>query len=219
MLISALQKNFIIAKKYMVFLLIGSFALPLFTASRLNGTVGSAAGAMGFIVSVIFIEFMIYSSVAIVEMKYNKAQLLMCSLPYSRKTLVQSKYCFNIIVFLVCTLTYVILANVSNARIGNVNTMVISQSFFLVNLFFAIIIPLEYKFGYEKTKYICFLIMYATPFLIGLLSKNISQGNVNLDFIEQMSNTQFMLALYVITFIIIYISYRISVYIFSNKDL
>lgn len=219
MLISALEKNFIIAKKYMLFLLIGSFALPLFTASRLNGTVGSSAGAMGFIVSVIFIQFMIYSSIALIETKYNKAQLLMCALPYSRKTLVQSKYCFNIIVFLVCTLAYIILANVSNTRIGDVNIMAITQSFFLVNLFFAFIIPLEYKFGYEKTKYISFLIMYATPFLIGLLSKNISDGKVNFDFIEQMPKSQFMLALYVITFIIIYISYKISVHIFSNKDL
>lgn len=77
--------------------------------------------------------------------------------------------------------------------------------------------PVQYKLGYEKTKYFFSIVIVATPFLLPLLTKT----NIKLDFTELYTMPMFVQYLIVIlaTIAILCISMIVSIKIYSKKEL
>ncbi len=56
--------------------------------------------------------------------------------------------------------------------------------FFVTSVFIGVYLPVQYKFGYEKTKLAFFVVIMASPFILPLL---MTMENVNPDFLSLLS--------------------------------
>jgi hypothetical protein len=83
-------------------------------------------------------------------------------------------------------------------------------------LFLSFYVPLELKMGYENVKYFFMAVILFSPFLIGLIGR---YGGTSIfkQFIEKTGSI--LLIMVIVSFVLIGISYYVSVRIFQSKDL
>ncbi|MCS4465621.1 ABC-2 transporter permease [Clostridium botulinum] len=109
-------------------------------------------GFGAFLISTIFAEFMLYQYVSMTELKYPKADALLCATPYSRRSIVAARYIFLLLIFVYCVLAYsivsLILPQVKLLSLSNVLAVMLISA-----ILFGVYTPIQYKLGYEKTKY------------------------------------------------------------------
>jgi len=149
MLISLVKKEFLIVKKYVGIMLIVSFLIPPIMLWRMP----EAAGAMGFTLTVIFSIFMLTQYVSLKEYQYPKATTLLCALPYPRKMIVLSKYCFCLIIYAVCCLVFGI-DTIIFPKLGTFDIRMAAIAFLVITIPLSFYFPALYKLEYEKTKFV-----------------------------------------------------------------
>ncbi|MFT5875681.1 MAG: ABC-2 type transport system permease protein [Clostridium sp.] len=218
MLLHLVKKDFLLIKKYWFILVILPFAcifLVMIQASHLT-QISQFLGLIAFVLSVIFTVFMLYQYVLIAEMKYPKAETLLCATPYSRSTLVKSRYAFLLLVFAYCCVAYNVLALIIT------KIEYLTPSSYLITLLICVILfgiytPVQYKLGYEKTKYFFMILIMGSPFILTLLIK----VNIKFDFTEFAAMPTFVQYLIPIVAIIaiLFISINVSIKIYSKKEL
>jgi len=213
MLYDLVKKDFLLAKKYLIVMLIAAFAIPIFITSKIGSNSG---GFLNFFITVIYIEYMLLSTVSLNEHKYKGAGLLSTT-PYTRDTLVKAKYLFILMIFLFCYIIYTITSIFTTIPVLTINT--IGISFLLITALFGVIIPIQYQFGYEKTKYIGAVFICISPFVFPKLLDFIKSNNISLQSIFPFSKLFVDLFIYFISLVIGYISMIISTYIYSKKNL
>lgn len=174
MLFHLVKKDFMIAKKYVLLMLIVSFLIPLFMLWRIP----DYAGPMGFILSVIFAVFMLLQNVSLKEFQYPKASLLLCATPYPRYMLVLSKYLFCIIIYGVCCAVFGV-ETLFFSALGGFHFEIAILMLFVIAVFIGTYFPVQYKLGYEKTKYAFAVIIMASPFILPSLLKMEDLGRIN----------------------------------------
>ena len=89
MLLSLVKKDFILVKKYALFMAAFCFLLPVFFLSRLP----EFAGSLTFFISVVYTIFLLLQYVFLKEYQSPKAALLLCASPYPRRLMVTGKIC------------------------------------------------------------------------------------------------------------------------------
>lgn len=172
MLLQLVKKDFLIVKKYVLLMFLVCLVIPPFMLWR----VPQYAGAMGFVLSGIFASFMLFQYSSMKECQYPKAAALLCAAPYPRKYLVLSKYIFCLIIYVACCGIFWAETLVLPG-LGGFHAVLPALLFFVLAVFFGIYLPVQYKLGYEKTKFIFILVIMATPFLLPqLLKLNHSAG-------------------------------------------
>lgn len=154
MLISLVKKEFLIVKKYVGIMLIVSFLIPPIMLWRMP----EAAGAMGFTLTVIFSIFMLTQYVSLKEYQYPKTTTLLCALPYPRKMIVLSKYCFCLIIYAVCCLVFGI-DTIIFPKLGTFDIRMAAIAFLVITIPLSFYFPALYKLGYEKTKFVFVIIL------------------------------------------------------------
>lgn len=95
MLLHIVKKDFILAKKNLLIMLVSAVVNPLFIYSRLRFTSASFAS---FLITVLFIEYNLFNMVAMQEDKY-KGSVLLCTTPYTRNSVIKTKYLFILVIF------------------------------------------------------------------------------------------------------------------------
>ena len=166
MLFALIKKDFLIVKKYVLLMFVVTIIIPPFMLWR----VPEFAGAMGFVLSVIFSIFMLVQFVSQKENQYPKAAALICATPYPRSLFVLSKYAFCICVFIAtCIIFGVETLLLPGLRAFNYQMPI--MMFFVIALFFGIYFPVQYKLGYEKTRFVFVLVIMASPFVFPQLLK------------------------------------------------
>ena len=218
MLLHLVKKDFLLIKKYLLLLVILPFVVPLLImiqASHLT-QVSQFLGLIAFVLSVIFSVFMLYQYVLMAEVKYPKAEALLCSTPYSRSTLVKARYTFLLLIFTYCCVTYNVLALLI-AKIEYLTPSSYLISLLISVILFGIYTPVQYKLGFEKTKYFFMIVIMGSPFLLTLLIK----VNIKVDFTGFSAMPMFVQYLIPIVAIIaiLFISMNISIKIYSKKEL
>ena len=173
-------------------------------------------GLSAFVVSVIYDVFMLYQYVLMAEMKYPKAESLLCSTPYSRSTLVKARYAFLLLIFAYCCVAYNILALIF-AKIEYLAPSSYFITLLISVILFGVYAPVQYKLGIEKTKYFFMIVIMGTPFLIPFLIK----ANIKIDFTGFAAIpilVQYLIP--IVTIIaILFISINVSIKIYSKKEL
>lgn len=212
MLISLIKKEFLIVKKYVLFMLLVSVFIPLFMLWR----VPEYAGAMGYVLMVIFAIFMLTQYVSQIECQYPKASTLLCATPYPRRFIVLSKYCFCLIIYAVCCLIFGI-ETLIFPELGAFSVKLAVYTLMAVSVFLGIYFPLEYKLGYEKTKFAFAIIIMASPFILPQLLK--MEGRVNLDFLKKFPDELICGGIILIDLIILIVSACISIRVYKKADL
>lgn len=220
MIFNIVKKDFILAKRYLLLVFIFAIVGPFFIESK-AGFVGG--GFISFFITAFFIQYMLFSSISMAEYKY-KGSIHLCVTPYTRKLIVKGTYLFILTGFILSTFIYIALASLTPINIPIINisvdlpfpaTWIVGTSFLVIAIYFSIIIPLQYKFGYEKTKYMLSSFIFVFPFILPRLVVAIEARNIKL-----VPNSPYLNLLpYILAMLIGMTSILITEKVYSQKDL
>ena len=148
-LLQLMRKDGLLVKKIAIATMILLIILPIF----IIWTVPILAGRPVFLYITVIAELMLFQAVSQTEAKSPKAVALLCAAPYSRKTVVQAKYALFLLIFAYCYLVY----SLVNLILDPKNMLDISSVLFvlLINAIIqAIYLPIEFRYGLVKAKFI-----------------------------------------------------------------
>ena len=213
MLFNLVLKDFVLAKKCLVLLVIIAVGAPIFVTATVKF---SSGGFLEFIIAAFYMEHMLLGTVAVAEEKY-KGSALLCTTPYTRNTLVKAKYIFSLVIFICTYIIYTITTFVVPIGIDRLNIFTFGMSLLFITIIWGIIIPTQYKFGYEKSKYISIAVFFISIFTLpNLIKRLVSESSrIQILFPQVVQN---MLPFFLALFIGL-ISMIISIRIYSKKDL
>ncbi|KOP81335.1 ABC-2 transporter permease [Cytobacillus solani] len=216
MLFHLVKKDFILAKKYLLFMLVFAVIGPMFIYSKLGFDNGSFTS---FLITVLFTEYILFNMVSMQEDKYRGSALL-CTTPHTRNGVIKAKYLFVLVIFIGCFLLFNLAVAIGfSTGLARLNIYSIGIALLIISVFFGILIPIQTKFGYEKTKYIFFILIFLTPFILPTIIEWYQSMNFNINFQLPLPQTVMVWVPFVISIFIILISMIISIQIFSKKNL
>ncbi|MGF9916750.1 ABC-2 transporter permease [Paenibacillus ehimensis] len=215
MLFHLVKKDFLLAKKYWIFMLLAATVLPVFMHTKLNFIAGEF---LPFFLSTLYISFLLFSTVSMTDYKY-KGSTFLCATPFTRKTIVISTYCFIIAIFIGCCCLYTLVALISPWKVGLLDLSDVGRTFFLISIIFGVMIPVQYRFGYEKSRYIFFFLIFLAPFVLPNLMKVLQHNGAVFPVSLPVSPFVLDALLILLAFVIGGISMVLSIRIFSNKNL
>ena len=211
MLIQLVKKDFLIVKKYVLIMFAVCVIFPLFLIWRSP----EYAGILGFVLITIFSIFMLLQYVSLKETQYPKASTLLCALPFPRKDIVLAKYIFCITIYFACCLIFGI-ETLLIPGLGTSGIALFILMFFVTSVFIGIYLPIQYKLGYEKTKFAFAVIIVASPFILPMLMR---MDTANLDFLASIPAYFVYSGVLVGGFIILVLSSMLSIKIYNETDL
>ena len=211
MLFHLVKKEFLIVKKYVLIMLIAAILIPPVMRWRTP----EFAGTFGFILSVIFSIFMLLQYVSLKEHQFPKAAMLLCAAPFSRSIMVLSKYIFCIVIYVACCIIFGI-ETLLIPGLGTSGMELFILMFFVTSVFIGIYLPIQYKLGYEKTKFAFTVIIIASPFILPMLMR---MDPVNLDFFVSIPAYIVYGGVFAGGFIFLVLSSMLSIKIYNETDL
>lgn len=211
MLFHLIKKDFLIVKKYVLIVLVAAILIPPVMRWRTP----EFAGTVGFILSVIFSVFMLLQYVSLKEYQFPKATTLLCATPFSRSMMVLSKYIFCIAIYVACCIIFGI-ETLLIPGLGTSGIALLILMFFVTSVFIGIYLPIQYKLGYEKTKFAFAVIIVASPFILPMLMR---MDTANLDFLASIPAYFVYSGVLVGGFIILVLSSMLSIKIYNETDL
>ena len=211
MLFHLLKKDVLIIKKYVLVMLVAAILIPPFMLWRAP----QYTGILGFMLSVIFCVFMLLQYVSLKEYQFPKAATLLCATPYSRRMIVLSKYTFCMITYVACCVIYGI-ETLIIPELGTCDIKLFLLMFFIVSAFIGVYLPVQYKLGYEKTKFTFVVVIMASPFILPQIMK---MENINLNFLFFLSPLLVYGGIILLSFGILFISISLSMKIYNSVDL
>lgn len=174
MLYHLVKKDFLLAKRYWIVLLIAALVLPVFIHTKLM-----AGGEFpSFFISTLFIAYLMFNSASMAEDKFRGAAYL-CATPYTRKKLVIAKYVMVAVLFAACYLLYTLTALIAPVELRLLNLYEIGLAVLILQIAFGVIIPIQYRFGYEKSRYIFFFMIFITPFVMPSVIKLLQNSSMD----------------------------------------
>ena len=211
MLLALLKKDFLIVKKYVLIMVVVAALIPPFMRWRTPEFMGD----FGFILSVIFSVFMLLQYVSIKEYQFPKAATYLCAAPFSRKMMVLSKYVFCMVIYMLCCVIYGIETFVIPG-LGALDIKLFALMFLAISAFIGIYLPIQYKLGFDKTKYIFAVIIIFSPIYLPVLMR---MKNPGLGFLSELPPYFLYSSIVLIGFAVLAISASLSVKIYSKADL
>lgn len=215
MLFHLVKKECLLAKKYLLFMFLVAVVFPPFMTSKL----GLNSGFMVFLTTAFVIQLLLTGTVSLAESKYEKGAALLCAIPYTRSLLVKAKYVFDILIYVSFCIVYTVTALTFPRYMMLMDWFTMGIVFLLLTIIRGIVLPLEYKLGYEKTKYISMIFVMVTPFLLPSLMKSLEAKNINFAKLAMASSVIGNLAPFLLALIVGIISIIISNKIYSKKEL
>lgn len=211
MLFYLIKKDILIIKKY-IFL---AFFLIILIPPFFIWWSPQVPIAAIFLICSIFAEFMLCEYLSMKESVYHKTSALLCALPYSRSSLVEADYIFFVLIFLYCYLIFIIEGLL-------MPQLKIPQSFefgtlAFISIIYSIYMPIQYKLGYEKTKFFFFVIIMTSPFILPSVIK--SQYAVNAASLFNLSNAVLSIIFIAASILTLSLSAIVSCSIYSKKEL
>ena len=211
MLFNLVKKDFIISKKYVYFMLFAAAAMPPYIYLRMP----EYKGTPGFILSAVFTVLMLIQNVSLKEYQYPKAAMLLCTAPFPRKIIVLSKYIFCIAVYTFCCIVFAI-ETLFIPAFGGLDIKLLLIMFFVISVFIGIYLPIQYKFGYEKTRLAILGIIMFSPVITPVMLKTAKTTPVVIPYIPPLLIYS---TLFLSSIIILLISAYISVYFYKKTDI
>jgi len=208
MLYSLVKKDLIVAKKYLPILFIFSIMAPIFLEIRINFIGG---GFISFFMTTLFIQYILFNSISLQDDKFG-VNTYLCATPYSRKALVKAKYIFIVFIFTISSSLY-LATSFFSAAVPLPSLFTIGMTLLIIVIAFGVFLPIQYKFGYEKTKYISLFLVFFTPFILPNIMDQLLSTNINL------STTMNTIFIYLVGTIVWLLSMAISCNIYARKDL
>lgn len=215
MLLHLVKKDFLLAKKYWIVMIAIAVAMPVF----LHIKAGFIAGQFfGFFLSTLYIVFLLFNTVSMMEYKY-KGSALLCAAPYTREAIVKAKYAFALAIFVGCYILYTLIALLVPFDMELLRFSEIGGAFFILSVIFGAVIPIQYRFGYEKSRLIFMCLIFFTPFVLPSVMKMLQQDGLGFHLALPFPQTVQDVLLVGAALFIGWISMGISVRIYSEQSL
>lgn len=220
MIYNLIRKDALLVRKYIYIMMVLAFVAPpiLFINMKVDKEMAAFYAPIIFFIVLFVTVLFLSNSVSQVDERYNKGCAYLCTTPYGRKQIVISKYLFSYLIFV----SYCVIYKLSGLLFGDymveLDWKMISASFVVITIFRCILLPLEFKFGYEKTKYIITFLIIGMPFIVSLLFGEFSLSDIKLDRILEMDALTSVVAALIVV-ITNGVSIGLSCYIFERKDL
>lgn len=212
MLLSLVKKDFMLIKKNALIMMLFVFVIPLFVAWRVPILLGFPT----LLLAVIYSEIILCQGVSIMEAKYPKASALLCAAPYSRSTVVKAKYVFALFIFIYCYIAYSLIALIV-PQVGTPDLFTTLTVLLVVILLYGIYLPIEFKLGFQKTKFALMITVFVLSFGLPMLyGKNIK---IDLSWLSIIPVIAQYLVLSVISITIVATSMAVSIRIYNKKEL
>lgn len=160
-------------------------------------------------------RFHVVAILSLKEYQFPKAATLLCATPFSRNMIVLSKYIFCIAVFIACCIIYAIETLVIPG-LGTVDMTLFLLMFLVTSVFIGVYLPVQYKLGYEKTKFAFLVVIMASPFILPQLMK---MENVNLNFLSMFSPILICGSVLLFSCVVLIVSVILSMKFYSATDL
>lgn len=215
MLINLVVKDILLVKRYFFILLIFAAIAPIYLSTQLHLNDG---GLIGFLLTVVFMEHILFGTISKFEDQYKGAALL-CATPYTRSAFVKAKYLFLLVVFLCASIIRMIISIIIPSGIENLSINALGITFLVVSILFGILLPFQFKFGFDKTKMISFIVVFLTPFVAPTLIKEIQLSHLNFTLPLPFPSIIMAWMPCLISIVISIISMIISLKIYAKKDL
>lgn len=159
-----IKKDLLLMKKYLLLMIVIMIVLPLALATKSNEA-NMFTSTMAFAFEVIYAEFLICRYLAMKEYQYPKAASFLCTLPFTRNMQVISKYLLYLVIFVFCCIAYWV-DTLFVTNLARIDLSLIIPILFAVSILYSIYMPVQYKFGYEKSKLIFMFLLIAFPILV-----------------------------------------------------
>lgn len=215
MLINLVVKDILLVKRYFFILLVFAAIAPIYLSTQLHLNDG---GLIGFLLTVVFMEHILFGTISKFEDQYKGAALL-CATPYTRSAFVKAKYLFLLVVFLCASIIRMITSIIIPSGIENLSINALGITFLVVSILFGILLPFQFKFGFDKTKIISFIVVFLTPFVAPTLIKEIQLSHLNFTLPLPFPSIIMAWMPCLISIVISIISMIISLKIYAKKDL
>lgn len=219
MIIHLLKKDFLLIKKSLAIFLILPVLAPLFIKIQVGNELGFIVDFLAFFMTSSLTFVMIHGSISLAESKDGNGFAFLCATPFTRKLLVYDKYLFYLPIFLYCAAVYMIETLLFPSVFNPANIGAVCLVFFILSVVLSVIIPLEYKFGYQKAKNLVMLFMMLSMYVVPASMGYIIKRNIAFGFPSDMPLAAQSLIPIIPALIILACSISISQRIFSAKDL
>lgn len=187
----------------------------------------SSMGPGATIVGILTVTYMFVLGASAIEDK-NKSDIILVSLPIKKQTIVLAKYLSVYVFATYAILLYAIIyfgvqllhipLEMSLTQSGIISTL------FIITVFFAISFPLIFKYGYLKAKtpnlILFFILVFGGTALVNNLDQLSSWTFIQntVTFLSERTETQLLLLLLPIAFVILVISYFISLRFYQERE-
>lgn len=210
-----LKKDITLDKSNIFIVILISLGIPIYTTYSLRDlSMINGADFLSLFLSSFYCFFLSVSKLGMIEHKYRGTAYLTLT-PITRRDVVLSKYVFLVFVFLISILGYeVAYLIIPFLQLLSYTSVILVWTANI--LFLSIYIPLEFKVGYDNVKYYFTALIVFLPFLIGIIGRY-NGLSILTTLIEAGSNL--LLFMLLVSFILIVVSYYVSVRIFEKKDL
>ncbi|MCD2369369.1 ABC-2 transporter permease [Bacillus sp. BS3(2021)] len=215
MLINLVIKDFMLIKKYLLILLAFTAIAPIYLSSQLHLSDG---GLASFLLTVLLVEYILFGTLAKSEDKYNGAALL-CATPYTRKAFVKAKYLFVFVIFMFIVVIRIITSVIVPLSIEKLSVNALGVTFLTLSIIFGVLFPLQFKYGYDKTRIISFIIIFLIPFVSPVLIREIQSNPISFTITLPFPAMIQAWLPCLVSLIIGFISMSISLKIYAKKDL
>jgi ABC-2 type transport system permease protein len=163
----------------------------------------------------IFVVYLLFSYLTAYDYKYN-GHMFVPAFPVSKKKIVEARYAFTIITFLIC-LAVLLLVKAAVLIIGKqqpsfqglINYEQTGVLFLIFGLFFGVILPVYYKLGYQKTRWLMFIAMIIAVVIPSIITAAVSGLN----------SPVFTLASMIAAALILMVSLKVSVNFTNSRNM
>lgn len=163
----------------------------------------------------IFVIYLLFTYLASYDYKYN-GLTFMSAFPVSKKDIVKSRYTFVGLAFIFCLVLLIAVKTVIQISQGHdasfSDIITFEQAGMLFSsfaLFFSIILPVYFKYGYQKIRWFMFIAMIISAIIPSIISE--TGADLNYPF--------FAGAAIIGSYICYMISYNLSIHFLESQDL
>lgn len=213
---SLLKKDLFLMGNYVWFILIFTIVVPYFYYWRLpDFSRQPGTGLLVLIVTSVYSEFLAYEQIYLKDAEYPRALSLFCVSPYRRRDMVLCRYLLFCLVFVASAVIYTIaILPLPSSFLPSPPEY--AAAFFLTALLFCILTPLQYKFGFENSKFIVVIIIMTSCFLLPVLQKkNVLQPA----WLSSFPTVPVSLLVLSLCAVLLSVSAAVTIHILSRKEL
>ncbi len=162
----------------------------------------------------IFVVYLLFSYLTAYDYKYN-GHMFVPAFPVSRRKIVEARYAFTTITFLVCLAVLLVvkaavlvIGKQQPALQGLIDYEQTGVLFLIFGLFFGVILPVYYKVGYQKTRWFMFIAMIVAVVIPSIITEVVTSLN----------SPVFTLASMLAAILILLVSLKVSVNFANSRN-